>query len=322
MKVGAFLLVGFGAIVIAITYLSGLYREQGIDYWIEFDESILGLYEGGMVEYLGVPVGKVTEIYVTEQKKAHVTVTIDPEKVTLQEGVQAELVIYSLAAGTMAISLSGGDPSNPVVPPNSQIPANPSIIAAVGEQIEDLIGNINSITKVISDGMEGMESGDLNAIVEKVSGLLDDSTGVLDDGRDLVTELTDTVAELREQSQPVIDEATALSRDMRDLSKDVQELVRKATEKLDQVDVNAAQEDMQRVLRNMADLSEKVNAAMSEFDNMTANVLHEAGNVEFTLRRSLQELGHTLESMRVFIDSLNENPSSLIRGRGERREAP
>jgi len=119
MKVGIFLIVGFAAIVFAVTYLSGVYREHGLVYWVEFEESILGLNEGGLVEYLGVPVGRVREIYVTDQKKAHVRFVIDPEKVTLQEGVQAELVIYSLAAGTMAISLRGGDPNNPVIPPNS-----------------------------------------------------------------------------------------------------------------------------------------------------------------------------------------------------------
>jgi len=321
-KVGIFLLVGFGAIIYAVTYLSGVYRDQGIEYWIEFEESILGLYEGGLVEYLGVPVGKVGGIYVTDQKKAHVTITINPEKVTLQEGVQAELVIYSLAAGTMAISLRGGDPNNPIIPPNSQIPANPSIIAAVGEQIEDLISNINLISKTISDGLDGMESGDLNAIVEKVSGLLDDAAGFVDDGRDLVVEVTETVADIRDQAQPVIDEATALSRDMRGLTKDVQELVRTANAKLGEFDVASAQADFQRVLQNMADLSEKINATMNEFDSLTANVLHGADNVEFTLRRSLNELGHTMESMRLFIDSLNENPSSLLRGRGIRPETP
>ena len=34
MKVGLFLLVGFGAMIVAITYLSGIYRDHGINYWI------------------------------------------------------------------------------------------------------------------------------------------------------------------------------------------------------------------------------------------------------------------------------------------------
>jgi len=165
-----------------------------------------------------------------------------------------------------------------------------------------------------------MEAGDINAIITKVSGILDDTAGFIDDGRDLVTEVTDTVGELREQAQPVIDEATLLSRDMRDLTKDVQELVRTANEKLGEFDVGSAQAELQKVLHNMAELSEKINQSMNEFDNLTANVLHGADNVEFTLRRSLSELGHTMESMRVFIDALNENPSALLRGRGVPQE--
>ena len=66
--------------VAATLVITGIYQDPGLNYWLEFNESILGLYEGGMVEYLGVPAGKVREIYVTDNQYARVNIVIDPVK--------------------------------------------------------------------------------------------------------------------------------------------------------------------------------------------------------------------------------------------------
>lgn len=105
-----------------VVVLRGYYDDKGVTYAIEFEESISGLYEGGIVTYLGVPVGKVRDIFVTEANKPHVNIVIDPLKVQLFEGVEAQLVIYSFAAGTMAISLEGGHPISGNLPPREPHP--------------------------------------------------------------------------------------------------------------------------------------------------------------------------------------------------------
>jgi len=93
MKVGAFLLMCVSLAASGAILISGLNTENGVRYWVEFDESVFGLYEGGMVQYMGVPVGKVENIRVTPNRRAHVDVVVNPDKVTLNDGVEAQLVL-------------------------------------------------------------------------------------------------------------------------------------------------------------------------------------------------------------------------------------
>ena len=189
VKVGVFLIVSAGLITVALAVISGFYRPAGITYWIEFDESVLGLYEGGTVEYLGVPVGKVRQIYVTPENRAHVVINIDPETVTLNKGVEAQLVIYSLAAGTMALSLTGGDPDKGPLPPGSEIPAKPSTITAVSGHVEVLMEDLTTIADAVRNGLEGLEEGQLSKMVNDVGRLIEDGRDMLRRGSELVDEV-------------------------------------------------------------------------------------------------------------------------------------
>jgi hypothetical protein len=59
---------------------------------------------------------------------------------------------------------------------------------------------------------------------------------------------------------------------------------------------------------------------MGEVDNLTANALHEADNVETSLRKALGDMSEALYVMRVFVEQLNANPSALIRGKETPKE--
>ena len=47
VKVGIFLIACFTLIGISLAYISGTLRPEGVPYWLEFDASVLGVYEGG-----------------------------------------------------------------------------------------------------------------------------------------------------------------------------------------------------------------------------------------------------------------------------------
>ena len=315
-KVGIFLVVCFLLMAAGLSFVGGLYQDHGMHYSIEFEESVLGLYEGGMVEYLGVPVGKVRNIAVTKENRALVEVVIDPKKVTLNHGVEAQLVIYSLAAGTMAISLDGGSPAAGPLPEGSQIPTKPAIITAVSSQLEGFMDNLTSIAESINTGLEGMEQGDLSTIVDKADQLIEEAKAFLGDGREVLDETGQTVAELKDDVQGVIGEARKLSEDLRGLTGDIDKLVVETTDKVEKLEVGQTQAQLNQVLENIAALSHRINTKMAEFDNLTANVLHEADNVEYSLRKTLQEMSEAFDAMRIFVEQLKNDPSSLIRGKG------
>ena len=471
-KVGVFLIICITIAATSTVYLSGLYEDQGIPYWIEFDETILGLYEGGLVEYLGVSVGKLTNISVTskslmrgaftivegdeepttgeptepdyrviltnqDDKKytviidvaseevfsgssseenptlnlivgkryeftvaksgthplqilamgketsedhvllaqgpaiglmeenpviawvdnsaqyngtvsftvtpqlieamrtdgrkpgyrsavqvflAHVVLSIDPAKATLHEGVQAQIVLYSLATGTNAIELSGGDPQAPMLPANSQIFSTPSTITAISSQIESVVENLSNISTLLSKSLEGMEEGGLADIVTNANDLLVSGKDFLADGKTLVQETTETITGLHGDARTLIETINTLSEDLRVVSANANEVLTVAKVKLEDFDVDGTVGNLNRVLENIADVSERFNEALKQFDDLSANSLHEADNLEHSFRNVLTEMGTVFDALRIFVDQLKDDPASLLRGRANIEE--
>ena len=322
VKVGVFLIVCLALIVGGSLLIKGMYHDPGEEYWLEFNESILGLYEGGLVEYLGVPVGKVRNIRVTDSQKALVDILINPEKVTLRKGVEGQLVLYSLAAGTMAISLSGGEPDGPVLPGMSRIPTKTSTIEAVSSQITDIMAQLNDIAGKINNRLDAVPEEDIREVVEQVKNLLKKGEGVMDEGAKLATETTETVKALRGDAQRVVDALEARSADLQSLAKEMESLVRTANEKVGAVDVENTQARVQEALDSVTSLAASVETSMKQLDTVTKDVLHETDNVEHSLRTTMKELRDAFDSLRLLMDQLKADPSQLVRGKSVFRQAP
>lgn len=320
IKVGVFLFVCTALALLGIMLVGGMLEEKGDGYWIEFNESVLGLYEGGIVEYLGVTVGKVTSIYVADGNRALAQIVIDPNKVRLREGVEARLVLYSFATGTMAISLSGGESHAPVLKPGSQIPSKTSMIGALSSRSESIIEDLASISESISTGLAGIQEGDLTAIIDKVNRLLEKGEEIVDDGADFISTAQDTVTDLRGDMKRLIEEFSELARDIRKLGGNVDDLVVAVRERVEVIEMDRLQTQLNQVLDNFASVSAKLEETLAHYQDVSTHVLYEVDNVEYTLRAAVEEIGRTLESVRVLADQLKEDPSSLVRGRGAMKE--
>ena len=307
-QVFLFLFICLLIVLVIVYFVSGMYSNYGVRYRIEFDESILGVYEGGVVEYLGVPVGKVEEIKVSSDGKPYVTVNIDSKKVTLHEGVEASIVIYSLAAGTMAISLHGGDPNAPILPPGSKIPARRSTISAVSSRAEELIEDLKNILDSIKTGLEGIGSGDLTEIVKKVDKTLEKGETLIDDIQKIVKNVNTAIEEIKPKFSKTMDTGEQTINEIKELSKKTDKLVSVITEKVQQIDI-------QKIQENVNSTSEEINKLATELKDVISNTSYKADNVEFTLQQTLQEVNQTLESLRNLLESIQKNPSSIIRGK-------
>lgn len=297
-------------IAIGLSLVAGLHEDRGIHYWITFNESVLGLYDGGTVEYMGVPIGKVRNISVNRQNLVSTEIVVDPEKATLYNGVEARLVVSSIAAGTLAISLSGGDPKVGELPPNSTIPSKQSALTAISTQLEDVMEQVDEIFHVITDGLSGMEEGKLTKIV-------DESHGLVADARTMVQEATETLQYVREEADTAIDRMLEIADSVKSFTESARNLADSLQAKVEPVDLTNIQTNLETVLANAAKLSEQLEKTASGLDDTLANVTHEASNVEYSLRTSMTELKNTLESLRLLSTQLRDDPSSLVWGRGE-----
>lgn len=305
IKVGAFLLMSLGLIVGGFFLFSGYKKDPHTQYWVKFNESVLGLGTGGLVEYLGVPVGAVEDIRVDEDNHANVLIMVNDTKVTLREGVMAKLVLYNIASGTMAISLEGGTSDQPKLPAEASIPVRKSLMANFTGELERVLGDIGEVSRALNAALKGMEEGAVTQIVEEVHGLVTDS-------REFVAATQETMEELNRSVQRAMEEYTALGKDARGF-------IELATEKLEPLDVARLQGDLQEIMGEMSGLTERLGEAVATIDRVGETVIYEAGNIEQSLRESLRSATEAFDSINELASTLQENPSALVWGRSNSR---
>lgn len=316
MKVGAFLIMCVSLSVSGIILITGLYQERGIPYSIEFDESVLGLYEGGIVQYLGVPVGKVMNIWVTPNKRAHVDIKVNPEKVTLREGVEGQLVLYSLATGTMCVELSKGEPDAKPLLPGADIPARRSLITAISTRMESIIEDLAAMADRFSAATVGLKERAFTDVVEQVHSVLNDGKQFVQNSSGLVDEAKKTVGNL----QGPIDDFSALCKDIRKLSKDVDQLVGNIKGKVNTLQVGELQGNLNKLLENLNGVSDQLKKTLAHFEGLSNNAIHEVDNVQYSVKSSLDEITKSFEDLRGLIEQLKEDPSAIVRGKARVKE--
>jgi ABC-type transporter Mla subunit MlaD len=317
-KVGIFLLGSLGLIVLGGLYVSGLRTEERTEFFIVFDESVSGLSNGSPVQYLGVPVGNVTDIRVTAANRVQVAISVSDRRVTLRAGTKATLVNFNLAAGTMAISLADGDPEGVPLPPGSVIPTSESLFAALGTQISNFVEEFNEIAAAVKVGLQGMEEGQLVRVVENF-----DATLV--EARDFVSNANDTLVGVQEDIKSGIanfnslsEEFKTLSTDMHDLATNLNDLTVVVKEKIEPMQPAETEQKAQRVLDNLAELTERLKTTAEVIDTVSTSMLHETQNVQYMLRSVIETVSETFESIRQVAGELQRDPSSLLRGRAPR----
>ncbi len=320
IKVGMFLLVCFSFMAAATLVITGIYQDPGLRYWLEFNESILGLYEGGLVEYLGVPVGKVREIYVTGGQSAHVEIVIDPNKVTLHEDVEGQLVMYSIAAGTMAVSLSGGNPDKPQLEEYSQIPTRQSTIEAFSSQMTSILEDMSAISENIRGQIDSLDKNAVSDIVHQVRDLLKRGDTFVDDSNELVREAAETVKDVRKHADALVKNIEERGQELSRLSGKIEQLVEVTTTRAEELDIVQLQEQFGGLLDQVTAVAARMDETVANMETAATDIVHQAGNVEYTLRGTMMELRDAFDSIRVLVNQLKDDPSALVRGRGRVRE--
>jgi phospholipid/cholesterol/gamma-HCH transport system substrate-binding protein len=312
IKVSVFLLGNLIVLGGMFALIAGFNTTETIPYTIYFDESVLGLYEQSLVEYLGVPVGKVSNIRVNEAGLAEVTIEVEPDKVEIRRGVTAKIVIFSLATGAMAISLSGGEKDALLLEAKSVIPTSPSAFASFQSQLQDLTDTMKRILTKIDDGLAGMEEGALVAVVDEVKGMLED-------GRTFVASVDVTVARLEENLTPSLDELKGLLSEARGMAEQGRDLVGTVQSKVDEVEPGVMQGDLKQVLDRLDGLLADLQSAAETFDTTSQAVSYKMDNVEYGLRDLLRTATDALTAVKDLAEYLQEDPSALIRGPGRAR---
>jgi phospholipid/cholesterol/gamma-HCH transport system substrate-binding protein len=322
--VGIFLSV-CGLLLIAIlALLSGVRHEETVPFFIEFNETVSGLFPGSDVRYRGVPVGRVTGITVTPGNRVRVQVEIRPSVVELRHGVTAQLNPSGIT-GQLYINLEGGNPEGETVPEGATIPAAPSLFTNLSSALPTLLASINSILMRLDNSLGG-EGGTIStlrdarhlvatlnttvtaasprllALLERLNALSEQ------EAQELMTELLTSARAVRhffERNEPALQQVlTSGTSTLKHLEQRLQGL-----------DLQSTTAHLQQTLQRIDGLVAQLGSTSQELTMTLQQTRADTGSVEFQFRQAVRSWRETLQSAQDLFDYLERNPSALLTGR-------
>ena len=124
--IGLFVLAAIGAVFGFVYWLNntgGLGERTA--YRVRYENSVAGMLVGAAVLFNGIRVGEVTALSLDPQKPREVTATIAVSTGTpVRTDTKANIDFQGLT-GVAVVTLNGGDPASPMLPPNSELAADP-----------------------------------------------------------------------------------------------------------------------------------------------------------------------------------------------------
>jgi ABC-type transporter Mla subunit MlaD len=319
-RVGAFLLLSFAIFAGAYYFLTDLNTVGMERYTMRFEESVLGLYVGSQVSFLGISVGTVDEIRVGAENNdyyAEVDILVDTAKLPsgspgLRKGVRAKLEVINLAAGSLAIALENPDPGEAMHDPADLIPTEQSLLGSFTSQSQDVMARAMDLLGETNQALSRVNTeiiGEVGETLQNINEFTAQATESLDTGqRNFEVALTDARAGMQDFRELAI--ATT------ELARNVNDAVTEMRAKLAPIDFAETEAEYRR---EFVALSQKLQQMADDLSTTTESVLYDADNVQYELVEVTRGLREAIEVLVEVVKPLRENPSALVRGRGQPR---
>ncbi len=303
IRLGVFLFLSFIFLAFLIFSIIGnkLFEKRDI-YFLKFkDVSVNGLQIGGSVKYHGIKVGRVDEISIGEKDISEIIITLSLESGTpVKKDVTATLIAVGIT-GLKSVELLGGSNNSEKINKGSFIPTGVSTFDNITGKAEVIAEKIELVLNNIIDLTSGENKTKIEGIIGSVDQLLADNLGGIKNtisNVDLITaNLSDFTAELN----------TTLKHTNKILaSGDVQNILS---------NTSAFSDSLQKI--DIATLSTDVTKSIKQMNSLISNVNITVLKGRADLLSSLETLKETLDNLNEFSRLISENPSILLRNKGD-----
>jgi phospholipid/cholesterol/gamma-HCH transport system substrate-binding protein len=287
-KLGLFVLLGLAACVGALFWLGAQrFNRESFPAITYFDESVQGLDVGSPVKFRGVTVGNVGNITIAPDHR-HVQVTAD---------------IYVDAVRSLGISVGAPDPEleQPFMPQNVRV----QLVAA----------GITGVRFLSLDFFEPERYPPPPLPFEPPWNYVPSAPSTLRSLEQAALEFANRLPTLGEQTSVVLHEGRETLGSMRRLADDLQGDDGRFMRLLARLEATAATLDVAVREAQLGSTASALRGASGSVtgvaDNLNVGVL----DIREELRADLVSLRETLDSIRALVDSLDRDPSVLVRGR-------
>ena len=297
--VGIFVLGLGAALVVAVLWLAaGLNTQKKYEpYQSVIKESVAGLSVAAPVKYLGVDVGKVSEIAIDPQNSRQVRVKFLIERGTpIKQDTEAVMKSQGLT-GIAYIELSGGSVGSPPLVATSDVPvplirSKPSLSARLEDVLTSVLANVNRTAANLDAVLDAGNRAALKQTLADTASLVHAlaaqqgtiSAGIADGAR-----TAKNAARASDRLGPAIERIAASADALRKMGSDIS--------------------------RTSDSASRTVDTAASGVQQIVTETLPE-------LQRLLAEMNALSASVRSLSEQTERNPSSLIRGAPQRQPGP
>ncbi|MCJ0972230.1 MCE family protein [Pseudomonas sp. PS1] len=300
--IGLFTVVAVGCALLFALWLgkSSMDREYAY-YDIGFSQAVSGLSSGSSVEYSGIKVGDVTQLWLEPDDPRKVRARIRVYGGTpIKEDTQARLALANIT-GSMVIQLHGGTPQSPRLEGDRDDPpliiADPSSLNALLENGEDLMSNINNLLLSANQIFSEENITRLSSTLEH----LEQATSVLSEQRGDLAQTLQQFNQLSQQANTVMGELSDLARNANGLLDDQgRSVLTSAAQSMNTLDRTTARLD-----RLLEENQGALNNGMQGFNE---------------LGPAINELRTTLGALRRVTQRLEDNPSGFLLGRDRLQE--
>lgn len=277
--VGLFVTLSMVVTVAFVIWIAGAHDTRDTKrYTVHFTDPINGLKVGGVVQYKGVEVGKVTDIRLAPERNDLIRVNIE---------VAEETPVYARTQATLAMM---GVTGIVFMDMKTDVEDAEPVAHIDGEEYPVIQGNGTNLAKILADVPE--ISKQILAITKKLNGLLDQPN--------------------MESLNAILMNVESLTKDMNGLLST--DNVSNAGATL--ANFSAASADMKNMVARFEKTANEIDRAVQAITNVVTN--NEANINKFTqdgldqIMRMSQETRKMAESIRRTADQLKQDPSQII----------
>ena len=319
VRLGGFVLVALALILSVVAALTGatLGAQRSL-YKVHFHESVGGLERSAPVKYQGLRVGRVEsmQIAAADPGAIEVTLAIDPATVLLT-GTTASLDAAGIT-GLQTVNLKPGPRGGARLAPGTLLEASSSLFGRLTGNADSIIGGIRQVTEQLArftsdTNRRRLESllGNLDVFVSHLNEVLLDAPGPAVAALRDLNRVADAVVETAAEATRTLQ---AYQRPVRDIDpREVAGAVSAVRRAASQVESRLAAPETGRAITSLGDTLERASNLIDDVDTAVR-----AGRQDFTA--TLSYLRQASEDLREFSRLLAQNPSVLVRGRGEANE--
>ena len=326
---GAVLLIIVGLVVVG----GGKFFRRTTPVVMYFQSSVSGLSVGSAVNFRGVRVGQVTNVFIRYQPDSRESLIIpvfaevsadnvqlvathaekkeirmgsgDTLRVLIDQGLRAQLALPSLVTGqaTVSLDLFPGTPANFVdtYPDRVEIPTVPSALQEVQTTLQQIYDKISQLP--LDELVE-----DTRTLIKGANRLVNDPmvAQAVANAREAMTDLQQVARTLDSRIAPLISSIETTSATANRAMQTAQKAISSIDSRSEQTlqDTNAMLQAAQNAL-TQADRTLR-----------TANsIIQPSGPINFEVVNALRETAAAARSLRDLTDQLQRNPNSLLFGR-------